>query len=433
MQTFWANDQRAARFRMVLTTARRCRAQPAQAPPKQGPMGGARKEATMFLYRVRLFRLFGFDVHVDASWLLLAVLIAWSLAIGVFPSVVPGLARATYWWMGIAATLGLLFSIVFHEMSHSLVARRFNLPISGITLFIFGGVAEMESEPTSPRAEFLMALAGPVASVVLGLLLFLLFNLVASADGPPAVAGILWYLGYQNWVLAIFNLVPAFPLDGGRMLRAALWGWRGDPTWATRTAARAGNAFGILLIVLGLINAIRGDFVVGLWSFLIGMFLRGAADAAYRQTVARQILGGQPVSRFMNQQPIAVMPHASIRELVEDFVYRYHHKMFPVVRNGQLVGCVSTAQLGLIDRSQWDQRTIADVMERCSADNIIRPDTDALEAMSKMQRTGRSRLLVVRDGQLVGILSLRDLLDFLALKLELQGGGRQGIRQTQAG
>ena len=386
----------------------------------------------MFLYRVRLFSLFGFDVHVDASWLLLAVLVAWSLATGVFPSIAHGLPPATYWWMGIAATLGLLFSIVFHEMSHSLVARRFNLPISGITLFIFGGVAEMESEPTSARAEFLMAVAGPVASAVLGLLLFLLFNLVVSADGAPAVAGVFWYLGYLNWVLAIFNLVPAFPLDGGRMLRAALWGWRGDPIWATRIAARAGNAFGILLIVLGLIDAVRGDFVGGLWSFLIGMFLRGAADAAYRQTVARQILGGQPVSRFMSGQPIAVTPNVSIRELVEDFVYRYHHKVFPVVRDGRLVGCVSTAQLGAIDRSQWDERTVDDVMEHCSADNMVRPDTDALEAMSKMQRTGRSRLLVVRDGQLVGILSLRDLLDFLALKLKLEGGGRQGTRQAQA-
>ncbi len=384
----------------------------------------------MFLYRVRIFSLFGFDVHIDASWLLLAVLIAWSLATGVFPSTDPGLPPATYWLMGIAATIGLLFSIVFHEMSHSLVARRYDLPISGITLFIFGGVAEMESEPTSPRAEFLMALAGPVASFILGLLLFLSFNLVASADRAPAVAAVLWYLGGLNWVLAAFNLVPAFPLDGGRMLRAALWGWRGDPIWATRTAARAGNAFGILLIVLGLIDAIRGDFLGGLWSFLIGMFLRGAADAAYRQTLARQILGGQPVSRFMSPQPIAVTPDVSIRELVEDFVYRYHHKTFPVVRDGRLVGCVSAAQLGAIDRSQWEQRLVADVMERCSADNLVTPDTDALEAMSKMQRGGRSQLLVVRNGQLVGILSLRDLLDFFALKLELEGGDRQATRQT---
>lgn len=381
----------------------------------------------MFLYRVRLFSLFGFDVHADASWLLLAVLIAWSLAVGTFPSMVPGLPPAAYWWMGVVATVGLLFSIVFHEMAHSLVARRFNLPIRGITLFIFGGVAEMEGEPESPRAEFLMALAGPAASAILGLLFYLSSTLAAMANGAAAFADVLSYLGALNWVLAIFNLVPAFPLDGGRMLRAVLWGWRGDPIWATRVAAGAGAAFGILLIVLGLVEALRGDFVDGLWLFLVGMFVRGAADIAHQEALARRILRGQPVSRFMSRQPIAVSPDISIRQAVEDYFYRYHHKSFPVVRDGRLVGCLSTVQLSSVDRAQWDRRKVADVMECCSNDNIIEPHTDVLEAMNKMQRTGRSRLLVVRDGHLVGILSLRDLLDLLALKLELGGDG-QGTR-----
>jgi Zn-dependent protease len=191
------------------------------------------------------------------------------------------------------------------------VARHFDMPIRGITLFIFGGVAEMHSEPTSAGGEFLMALAGPVASAALGFLLFLLFGIVAALQGPPAVAGILWYLSYLNWMLAIFNLLPAFPLDGGRMLRAALWGWRKDLAWATRIASGAGNVFGILLIVLGLIEVVRGDFVSGVWLSLIGLFLRGAASATYQQTLARQILGGQPVSRFMNRRPITVPPDLS--------------------------------------------------------------------------------------------------------------------------
>src|SRR5204863_8943101 len=163
--------------------------------------------ATRFFYRVRLFSLFGFDVYVDASWLLLAVLIASSLAIGAFPSIVSGLTPAAYWSMAVVATIGLLFSIVFHEMSHAAVAQRFGMPIRGITLFIFGGVAEMHSEPTSAASEFLMALAGPVASAILGLLLFLLFGLVTSSHGPPAIAGVLWYLSYLNRTLAVFNLV----------------------------------------------------------------------------------------------------------------------------------------------------------------------------------------------------------------------------------
>jgi Zn-dependent protease/CBS domain-containing protein len=384
----------------------------------------------MFFYRVRFFSLFGFDVYVDASWLLLAVLIAWSLAVGVFPSIDPGLTSAAYWSMAVVATVGLLSSIVFHEMSHAAVAQVFGMPIRGITLFIFGGVAEMHSEPTSALSEFLMALAGPVASAVLGLLFFLLFGFVASSQGPAAVAGVLWYLSCLNWTLAAFNLVPAFPLDGGRMLRAALWGWRKDLIWATSIAAGAGNIFGILLIVLGLIEVLRGDFVGGVWLSLIGLFLRGAASATYEQTLARQILAGHPVSRFMSRRPITVSPELSVRELVEDYVYRYHHKVLPVVRDGRLLGCVTTAQVG---EDQWGRRTVAEIMEPCSEENTISPETDALEAMTKMQRTGRSPLLVVDRGQLVGILSLRDLLEFLTLKLQFEGRRGQRAVQPQEG
>src|SRR6202040_864336 len=175
---------------------------------------------------------------------------------------------------------------------------------------------EMHSEPTSAGGEFLMALAGPVASAALGFLLFLLFGIVAALQGPPAVAGVLWYLSYLNWMLAVFNLLPVFPLDGGRMLRAALWGWRKDLAWATWIASGAGNVFGILLIVLGVIDVVRGDFVGGVWLSLIGLFLRGAASATYQQTLARQILGGQPVSRFMNRPPIIVPPDLSVREML---------------------------------------------------------------------------------------------------------------------
>jgi Zn-dependent protease/CBS domain-containing protein len=396
------------------------------------PARGARGPV-MFFYRVLLFSLFGFDVYVDASWLLLAVLIAWSLAVGILPGIVHGLAPATYWSMAVIATIGLLFSIVFHEMAHSLVARRFAMPIRGITLFIFGGVAEMRSEPPSAGSEFLMALAGPVASAVLGLLMLLLYAVVAHLHGPPAISGILWYLGYLNWVLAVFNLLPAFPLDGGRMLRAALWGWRKDLVWATWVASGAGNIFGILLVVLGLGDVLRGDFIAGIWMTLIGLFLRSAANATYQQTIARQIHAGQPVSRFMNRQPITVPPNLSIRTFVEDYVYRYHHKLFPVVRDGRLLGCISTAQIADIDPERWDRQGVAEIMERCSADNVIAPETDTLDAMMQMQRTGRNRLLVARGDQLLGIVSLTDLLEFLTLKLDLEGRSRQNAGRPLAG
>jgi predicted transcriptional regulator len=181
------------------------------------------------------------------------------------------------------------------------------------------------------------------------------------------------------------------------------------------------------------VEVVRGDFVGGVWLSLIGIFLRGAASATYEQTLARQILGGQPVSRFMNKRPIAVSPDLSVRSLVEDYVYRHHHKVLPVVREGRLLGCVTTAQISAIDEGQWDQRTVAETMEPCSPDYIVAPETDTLEALTKMQRTGRSPLLVVSRGQLVGMLSLRDLLELFALKLELGEGRRQVAVQPQAG
>ncbi len=299
---------------------------------------------------------------IDASWILLALLISWTLAEAVFPSITPHLARMTYWWMAITATIGLMFSIVFHEMAHSLVARRYGLPIRGITLFIFGGVAEMEQEPSSPKAEFLMAVAGPVASFLLSAAFFILLRLASAWSGPEAVKGTLWYLAALNGILALFNLVPAFPLDGGRMLRAVLWHWRGDLTWATRIASGSGDFFGVLLIVLGVISILSGNLVGGVWRILIGMFLRGAASASYQEVLTKNVLQSLPVSRVMTRQPIAASPDVSIATFIEDFIYRHHHRAFPVTSQGRLVGSVGTEQIAAIDRAAWSTTPIAQIM-----------------------------------------------------------------------
>jgi len=377
----------------------------------------------MFLYRVRLFSLFGFDVYVDASWLLLAVLITWSLAVGVFPTMAPGRSLAIYLWMGAAAAVGLLMSIVLHETAHSLVARRFQMPIKGITLFLFGGVAEMESEPTSAKAEFLMAAVGPLTSAILGFLLAMFGSVIVAAGGPATFAAVLNYLGGLNWVLALFNIVPAFPLDGGRMLRAALWGWRKDYVSATRIASIAGQVFGVLLILLGLWSFIGGGALQGIWLFLIGLFLRGAAGAAYQQMWTTRLLSGERVSRFMTPNPIAVTPETTLQSLVDDYIYRHHHKSFPVVSDGRLVGCVGVREIAAADQADWRIRRVREAMTPCGADRVSGPDEDALAAMTKMSRTRSSQLFVTAGGRLVGVLSLRDLLDFLSLKLEIERPG----------
>ncbi len=376
----------------------------------------------MFGKRITLFKLFGFEVRIDLSWLVIATLVTWSLATGLFPQYYEGLPVSTYWIMGAVGAAGLFCSIIFHEMCHSLVARMYGLSMKGITLFIFGGVAEMDDEPASAKVEFLMAAAGPISSIMLAVGFLAIYGVGIAAAWPVPLKGVLGYLGLINGMLAVFNLVPAFPLDGGRILRAALWSWKGNVRWATRVASRIGSGFGVVLIITGVLSILRGNMIGGMWWFLIGMFLRGAAGASYRQLVTRQALHGEPISRFMEPNPMTVPPAISVEELIEDYVYRYHYKMFPVVEDGRLVGCVSTREAKEIPREEWSRRTVGEVATQCSAQNTIAPDADSLEALSTMNKTGASRLMVLDGDRLVGIISLKDMLKFLSLKIELEEG-----------
>ncbi|MGO4883459.1 MAG: site-2 protease family protein [Bryobacteraceae bacterium] len=375
----------------------------------------------MFGKSVTLFKLFGFAVRVDASWLILAVLISWTLAVSYFPQQYKGLAAEQYWAMGIAGALGLFASIVAHEFSHSLVARRRNLPMKGITLFVFGGVAEMGGEPASASTEFLMAIAGPIASVVLAGALYLLYAAGRGAF-PVTVTAVLGYLSWMNLMLAAFNLIPAFPLDGGRILRSALWYWKRDLRSATRIAAGLGSGFGVLLILFAVWQWFDGNFIGAMWYFLIGLFVRGAARQSYQQLMIRMALQGEPVRRFMNAHPVAVPSYIPLEDLVNDYVYRYHHKMFPVLDAGdRLVGCVTTNQIKAFPRDQWNRHSVQEVMRPCSPDNTVSPDTDAVEALSKMNASGSSRLMVTEGEHLVGVIALKDMLALLAAKMDLEG------------
>ncbi len=378
----------------------------------------------MFEHRLTLFELFGFKVHVDASWLLLAVLVVWSLARFYFPAVLPDHSEATYLFMGIAGLIGLGFSIVVHELAHSLVARRFDMPIRGITLFVFGGVAEMEDEPTSAKGELLMALAGPAMSLFVSIVFSVLAGLAAGPEGAGPAAAVAAYLAWINRILAVFNLVPAFPLDGGRVLRAALWGWKGNFAWATRVAATSGGLFGLMMMAYGLVHAITSrDIIGGIWLFILGLFLRAAAGGAISRVVTRDAFAGRPVRRFMRQDPVTVDPDLSIERLVDDYVYRYYFKSFPVTSGGRLLGCVRLQRIVETERERWPWQTVGAVMEPCTGDMIIGPDADASAALEQMQRTGQSRLFVTEGSALIGVLSLRDLLNFLSVRIDLGGDG----------
>ena len=374
----------------------------------------------MFGKRVSFFKLLGFEVKIDMSWIIILVLVVWSLSSGYFPSRFQTLSPRDYWIMGVLAAAGLFLSIIIHEFSHSLVARKFDIPMKGITLFIFGGVAEMEEEPPTPRSELLMSIAGPISSIAIAAVLFLLYLAGNTMGWPLTVTGVLAYLAFINFLLAAFNLIPAFPLDGGRVLRSLLWGWKNNLKWATRVSSRIGSGFGIFLIVLGVLNVLKGNFIGGMWWFLIGMFLQNAAKGSYQQLLTRSALEGELVSRFMTSELLTVSPRMTVGELVEDYVYRHHFKMFPVVDRGKLLGCVSTRQVREVPHEEWERTKVGDILTACSGENTIPPDSDALKALSLMSQTGQSRLMVTKDGKLVGIIALKDLLGFLSLKIELE-------------
>ncbi len=375
----------------------------------------------MFGKRVTLFRLLGFSVRVDASWLILAALITWSLATGVFPYFFQGrdIPVFHYWLMGLAGMLGLLGSIVFHELCHSLVARRYGMRMNGITLFVFGGVAEMQDEPSGPKAECLMAAAGPLSSLVLAGILFGISLLLRAGAWPVQVSGVFSYLSLLNVILAVFNLLPAFPLDGGRILRSALWASMKDLFRATRIAAKIGSWLAFALMFAGVISLFRGNVLGGVWWFFIGIFLNQAAQTSYRSMLLRRSLQREKVRQLMRPDPVTVPPHLSLKEFMDRYVYRYHYRFYPVMNGEELLGCISTSQLRSIPPEEWERHTVGERATSCSAGVTIEADAPAAAALELMSRTHRSRLMVLDGGRLAGIISLKDMLHLLSLKLNL--------------
>ncbi len=382
----------------------------------------------------KLMSVFGIPIRVDTSWLVILALLTLSLA-GVFPSLMqtyfqgaaPELGAGSYWIMALITAVAFFACIVLHELGHAIAGRSQAMSIRGITLFLFGGVAEIGDEPPSARAEFIMAIAGPLVSVVLGAIAALLSWVGYLAHWPAAVVLVLGYLAFINLLVLCFNLVPAFPLDGGRVLRSILWGITGNLRRATYLASMAGVAFAWVLIFWGVLQFFVGNWFGGIWLGLIGLFLKNAAQSGYQQVLVKQALRGESIKRFMTSNPIVVSPYLNLHDWVEEYVYRHHRKAFPVVSSeGKLEGCIETQALLGIPRAEWEHHTVAELMTHDLTDLVISPETDALEALGKMQRKGSSRLLVTEGEHLVGILSLKDLLQFLSLKIELEGEDGEG-------
>ncbi|MBJ3763692.1 site-2 protease family protein [Maribius pontilimi] len=363
---------------------------------------------------IRIARLRGFDIRIDASWLLIAALIVWSLSTAYFPAQMPGAAPATLIVVATVAMLGLFASLILHEMAHATVAEHFGLRISGITLFVFGGIAELRSEPTSGASEFWIAIAGPIASLALALAFWFSAQVVALGGGWPTVQLVLGYLAWINMVLALFNLLPAFPMDGGRVLRAWLWARSGDLLGATRRAVGISAGFAYALMALGLFTVFSGAIAAGLWPILIGLFLLATSRATLGRLEAQAALDGRTVADLMTPHPWTTTPDRTLSELVEKVVLEHGASFVPVVEHGVLLGYVDLQIVRKIGREHWAHTTVDDVIESAAPDNTVAPEMDGLELLQKITRTGRRKFLVARGTRLQGVITVTDLMAYLS-------------------
>lgn len=367
----------------------------------------------------RVGRVAGIEIMVHASWLVIFFLVTYSLAVSQFPVQFPGWARPLYWVIAGATSILFFASVLAHELSHALVARRFGLRVTGITLFIFGGAASLTDEPRRARDEALIAGAGPLTSLAIGLAMLALDALIAQ----PQVRALVGWLGFINVTLAIFNLLPGFPMDGGRILRAVLWRMRGERAAATRSAAGVGRFFGYGLMALGVYLALqRGGLLPGIWVALIGWFISTAADATVRQLSLERRLDGVRVRDVMETEPPDVGPNESVADLVNKRMLRGEDRSFLVRHaDGGLAGIVTLADVRRLPREQWEAARVTDIMTRHADLATISPDGTAEEALRLLQAREVGQLPVVdTDGRtIVGLVTRAGLLRLIDTRAKL--------------
>lgn len=371
-------------------------------------------------------RAMGIPIRVHASWFLVFLFVTWTLATGYLPDVLPGLSDPRYWGMAAVASLLLFLSVLLHELGHSYVALRYHIPIGQITLFLFGGIAHMRREPPSPKAEFLIAIAGPLVSFGIGAFCFGSVVLVESLLYPSEGRGFVvlgGLLGFNNLVLGLFNLIPGFPLDGGRALRAGLWAWNKNFNRATSQAAAIGLGFGVLIGGFGgvvLAGAIAGLFDHSMagnggWLIFIGTFLFGAAWTTRRQIALRTALAMTLVRDMMVRAVVTVPPEINVQTAVNEFFVAFGYGGFPVSDEGKIIGIISVEDVQSIPQTLWSWRTVRHVMRPASRDLFISSDWSIMQAMERMAQSGWERLVVLEEEQPVGLITRSAIAQFLKL------------------
>ncbi|MER6109117.1 site-2 protease family protein [Streptomyces hirsutus] len=374
-----------------------------------------------------LGRIAGVRVGVHWSVLLIFGIIVFGLSQGRLPETHPGRAWALYWAAGLCTALVFFASLLAHELAHAVVARRNGVEVDDIVLWFLGGAARLRTEASSPGAELRIAGVGPLVSLLLGGLFALGAWLLDLASGPGVVVEMVAWLAGINVLLAVFNALPAAPLDGGRLLRAFLWWRTGDRLRATAGATAAGRVLGWLLVALGLIAFMRTGTFGALWLALIGWFLIAAATAEGRQAQLRGVLAGVPVRDAMTPEPLTVPADTTVAGFLTSARYRYRHSAFPVIDDGVPVGLVTLDSARKVPQAEDRAVTVREVMTPLSQTTVVGPDSPLADLLPRMEPGAEHRVLVVDDGRLVGIVSLSDVSRTMTWLMRTAPGRRDGL------
>jgi len=366
---------------------------------------------------INLGKIFGIQIRIDYSWFIIFLLITWSLGSHYFPYYYPGWQSLTYWIVALSTCLIFFACVLAHELSHSLVSKAHGTPVRDITLFIFGGVAQIVSEPEKPGKEFLMAFAGPLVSIAIAILFRFVVFVIRSPLHP--ISALAYWLSRINLILAIFNLVPGFPLDGGRLLRAVVWKITGNFRKATRVASGAGQFVAFLLIFFGMFMFFTGRFFNGIWFVFIGWFLNNAAERSYRLVALKDTMRGVTVEEAMVKECYGVEGGTTLEQLIYEHIIREGYRCLPVIENGRVIGLVTIHQVKEVPHHTWSSTTVKEVMIPLDKTKAVKPSDPLFSVFETMTQEDISQLPVVQNGELVGIIGRDGILNFIRTLSEL--------------
>jgi Zn-dependent protease/predicted transcriptional regulator len=364
------------------------------------------------LRSLQIGRFLGIPLEVDASWLFVFFLVAATLTTSYFPAALPDQTPVVYVALGLVTAIAFFASLVLHELAHSLVARAGGLKVSRVTLFVFGGVSQLEDEPKSPGSEFVMAIAGPAMSLLIGAACWGLAIAGGLIGAPEWMLVPLDYLAIINVALAIFNLLPGFPLDGGRVLRAILWAATGDVMKATKWASRAGQALGTILMAVAVFGVLNGTFDL-VWLDVKGWFMSALAAGAYRQQLTRARLAEVPVSSIMSSPAVLAPADLSLEQMGHSYFLAGRHPRYPVIKDGRVIGLIDIERANDVPREQWAQVTVGEVASKSLENAVVRPEASVDSILPRLEPGGPGAVLVVEDGRLAGIVTRSDVISLL--------------------